>query len=84
MEEKKTRCEQCKHYAPLAMPFHYEKLGYPVGVTVYGFCTKNAAQRSSFYPVYIPDGGVCTDYAKKSQRGKKPDSPIEGQMKLEV
>ena len=59
-----TRCEKCKHYAALAVPFHYVKDGYPVGVTVYGFCAKDAKSRFVFYPVYLPDGGVCKDFKK--------------------
>lgn len=55
-----TRCGQCEHYAELKTPFHYKLAGYPDGVTVYGFCGKNArAIVSTFFPVYLPDGGVC-------------------------
>lgn len=67
----KTRCGQCQHYAELKEPFHYEAEGYPVGITVYGFCGKSAEPAiNHFFPVYLPDGGVCNDYMKK--RSNKP------------
>lgn len=69
MEQGATRCEGCKFYLPLTEPFQYEKTGYPQGVTVYGFCAKDAAWRGSFYPVYLPDGGVC----KSFQKGRKKE-----------
>lgn len=57
-----ARCGQCRHYAPLRTPFRYGESGYPDDVTGYGFCTKNTVFRSSFYPVYLPDGGQCKDF----------------------
>ena len=70
MAKEITRCEQCKLYAELKEPFHYEKLGYPEGVTVYGFCTKDIKRLQFFYPVYLPDGGVCKAFVKKTQHTK--------------
>lgn len=70
-----TRCGSCEHYALLATPFHYGKEGYPKGVTIYGFCTKSASN-SSFYPVYLPDGGQCKDYKQISKRN------AEGQVQV--
>lgn len=78
----KARCERCKYYAKLKAPYHYEKDGYKDGVTVYGFCTKNA-KLFSFYPVYIPDGGVCKDFCGMLDGTQKPQTePVEGQMTL--
>lgn len=64
-EQKPTRCDGCANYAGLKEPYHYEKEGYPQGVTVYGFCAKNVRSMFSFYPVYLPDGGVCTAFKKR-------------------
>lgn len=67
-ETKATRCGNCQNYAALAEPFHYEKAGYPEGVTVYGFCTKDAKARGVFYPVYLPDGGICKIFKGRRQQ----------------
>lgn len=77
-------CEQCRLYAKLQEPFHYEKLGYPDGVTVYGFCTKDINRLHSFYPVYLPDGGSCNDFICKSQNVKQHTQPVDGQLCIEV
>lgn len=54
-----TRCGQCKNYAVL----HKPKDG------VHGFCFKNfRGGQGTAYPVYLPDGGTCKQFAK---RGKK-------------
>lgn len=66
-----TRCGLCRHYIELSVPYRYDKVGYPDGVTVYGFCAKNAQRTGSFYPVYLPDGGVCRDFLGAVKR-KKP------------
>lgn len=68
-----TRCGQCQLYAPLAAPFHYAKSGYPEGVTVYGFCAKDASSRFTFYPVYLPDGGQCKAFKKAKASHKEVD-----------
>ena len=65
MGQSDTRCSKCAHYAELKSPFHYEKNGYPIGVTVYGFCGKQAIKMFSFYPVYLPDGGICKEFKKR-------------------
>lgn len=60
-----TRCARCQLFAELKKPFHLEMPGYPDGVTVYGFCAKDAGPSVvSFYPVYIPDGGICKHFKK--------------------
>lgn len=80
MAEGYTPCEQCRRYAPLQDPFHYECNGYPEGVTVYGFCTKDIGRLRSFYPVYIPDSGsTCDDYLQKPHI-KKTIEPVNGQL----
>lgn len=61
-----TRCGQCKHFAQLAVPFHYSKDGYPDGITVHGFCAKDVQRSFNFYPVYLPDSGVCKAFKKKA------------------
>lgn len=77
-----TRCDRCKHYAKLEEPYHYDAHGYPEGVTVYGFCGKSAKATFAFYPIYIPDGGVCKDFSRK--KGVKRGVPNqEGQLVLE-
>lgn len=81
---KETRCDGCRHYIPLAEPFHYEKSGYPQGVTVYGFCSKDVTRNFAFYPVYLPDGGICDAFKPKPKQGKKPEQPVDGQMCMEV
>lgn len=68
-----TRCGGCAYYAPLQTPFHFVKAGYPEGVTVYGFCAKNAASNLSFYPVYLPDGGQCKGFKKAIVSHKEDD-----------
>lgn len=72
-EENVTRCGMCQNYLELAEPFHYEKSGYPEGVTVYGFCAKDARSRGGFYPVYLPDGGKCITYRKKKEAKSSHD-----------
>ena len=68
--DQSTRCSQCQLYAELKEPFHYDAPGYPEGVTVHGFCSKdNSPWVSKFYPIYLPNGGVCKSYIKK-QGGK--------------
>lgn len=87
MSEKKpkdTRCSRCRFYLELPAPFHYEKDGYPDGVTVYGFCTKDTVRRSTFYPVYLPDGGACDAFKSMTRQSKQADSPVDGQMCMEV
>lgn len=74
-----ANCEKCKHYAKLEHPFQYAKSGYPDGVTVYGFCGKNATKSFSFYPVYIPDGGACKEF---KQRGGLRSDHMELQNQL--
>jgi hypothetical protein len=62
----KTRCAQCQNYAELKEPFHFKMDGYSETITVYGFCAKAAGPAvSTFYPVFLPDGGVCKSYIKK-------------------
>lgn len=76
-----TRCGTCRYYIELPVPYKYEKDGYPDGITVYGFCTKATQARGVFFPVYIPDGGVCKDY-KKSYPAKKKTANCDMQMEL--
>lgn len=65
---QETRCGRCQFYAELKEPFHYDANGYPDGVTIYGFCAKgNSPLVSRFYPVYLPNGGVCKSYLKKEE-----------------
>lgn len=59
------RCERCAHYAKLENQFHYDKDGYKEGVTVWGFCAKDVKRSFHFYPVYVPDGGVCKDFKQR-------------------
>lgn len=80
MAENRTSCEQCKLFIELKEPFCYEKTGYPQGVTVYGFCTKDIHRLNNLYPVYIPDGGVCGDFVRDP---KKPDPPPNVQLVIE-
>ncbi len=76
------RCERCKYYARFETPYHYEYREYPDGITVYGCCGKDAARSFSLYPVYLPDGGVCKAFKKKS--GIKAETiPQEGQISME-
>lgn len=78
---KEVRCEQCTYYAKLETPFHYEKDGYPDGVTVWGFCAKDVKRSFGFYPVYVPDGGVCKEFMRKSTRNTSIDT-VNGQITL--
>lgn len=78
-----TRCEQCKLYAKLQEPFHYERQGYPEGVTVYGFCTKDIKRLHSFYPIYLSDGGVCKAFLPKIKYRKQTSQPVDGQLNME-
>ena len=64
--EEPSRCSQCGFFVELKAPFHYEKEGYPEGVTVYGFCSKDVTRNFYFYPVYLPDGGICKSFKKLS------------------
>lgn len=64
-----TRCERCEYYAKSEEPFHYDSNGYPDGITVYGFCGKDARSRYVFFPVYQPDGVACKSFICK--KGKK-------------
>ena len=66
-----TRCEKCKYFAALVEPYHYKKDGYPDGVTVYGFCAKDAERRFIFYPVYLPDGGACREFKRRTKEEVK-------------
>lgn len=87
MEDNKTtaaHCEKCRSFLPLQAPFHYEKSGYPDGVTVYGFCTKDVTRNSYFYPVYIPDGGTCKSFKGMVRQNKQAVTSVDGQMYLEV
>lgn len=77
---QETRCDHCKHYLPLGEPYHYEANGYQDGVTVFGFCGKNAGL-FRFYPVYIPDGGVCKDFSAQKY-SKKRNGPQASQLML--
>ena len=78
--EQETRCDHCKHYLQLGEPYHYEVNGYKDGVTVFGFCGKNSGS-FRFYPVYIPDGGVCKDFCAKKY-SKKRNDPQTSQLML--
>lgn len=77
-----TRCDRCKHYAKLEEPYHYDAHGYPEGVTVPGFCGKDAKNSFRFYPVYLPDGGVCKGFSAKKGI-KRHVEPKENQLMLE-
>lgn len=78
---KECWCEQCAHYVKLESPYHYEKDGYPDGVTVYGFCAKDVRRNFYFYPVYIQNGGVCKGFMRKSARNTSIDT-VSGQITL--
>ena len=65
-----ARCEQCKYYIKLGIPYCYKQKGYKNGVTVYGFCAKDVERLFSFYPVYLPNGGVCKAFQKICERPK--------------
>lgn len=77
---KECRCDRCAHYIKLEVPYHYEKDGYPDGVTVYGFCAKDVRRNFAFYPVYLPDGGVCKAFKHKGGAKSTSDGEMSGQI----
>lgn len=77
------RCDRCKHYAKLENPFQYDKEGYPDGIVVHGFCAKDVKRIFSFYPVYLPNGGVCKSFQRRNRIGNETTSKLENQLVLE-
>lgn len=73
-----ARCEQCKYYIKLGIPYCYKQKRYKNGVTVYGFCAKDVERLFSFYPVYLPDGGVCKAFQKICERPKRGSEGLIG------
>lgn len=61
-----NNCYSCKWFLDLKKPHTYPCNGYPEGVTVHGFCSKDE-KTFSFYPVYIPYG-VCKNYKHDNTR----------------
>lgn len=71
-----TRCERCKYYAISEEPFHYDSNGYPDGITVYGFCGKDARNRYVFFPVYQPDGVACKSFIRIKGKKRELESQV--------
>ena len=59
-----SRCGQCKHYGAL-----HEARKLEGGSILHGFCFKDFKDgHRSAYPVYLPDGGVCKQFKKSSNK----------------
>lgn len=75
-----SNCDLCRHYVPLAAPYHYDKPDYPDGVTVHGFCAKDLS-RGAWYPVYLPDSCACKSFQRLT-RTRRTEATCAEQIEI--
>ncbi len=74
-----SRCGQCKNYSVLNKPRKIKD-----DIQVYGFCFKDFRENyGNMYPVYIPDGGGCKDFIKRSDKREEYEYEISQEFKCE-